>query len=165
LNNIKIHIAKFLATGFYSGLSPKAPGTCGTAAAALCIFLLLHLFPAQLTFSAILLFSVVTTVLGIFLSNFLLQQNVFSSNDAKKQKDPQAIVIDEFAGFFVTLCFAPVNEVNLLLAFALFRIFDIKKPFPVSYVEQYPDGYGIMADDVVAGLMAGVVLMLINTLL
>jgi len=72
--------------------------------------------------------------------------------------DPNECVVDELAGQWIACAFAPVSLAGYLLAFVLFRLFDIWKPWPIRHVERLHGGIGIMADDVVAALIAGAIL-------
>ena len=85
------------------------------------------------------------------LSAFLMVQSALKSYT---KKDPSEIVIDEAVGLFVVFCFLPVNYKTLLLGFCLFRLFDISKPFGISLLEKLPGAWGVMLDDVAAGLLA-----------
>lgn len=138
-----------LATGFYVGKIGKAPGTWGSLAAFLPWFLLKDL-PL----------SIYCAVLGAF---FVL--GFFVSGSAEKildRPDAACIVIDEFLGMFVTLFAAPPHPLAWALGFILFRIFDIAKPFPVSWFDQrIHGGIGIMMDDVLAGIYAFLTLQLL----
>ncbi|MEN8200103.1 MAG: phosphatidylglycerophosphatase A [Thermodesulfobacteriota bacterium] len=132
----------FLATGFHSGNLPKAPGTWGSLAALVPWYFFRHLpLPTYLG-----------VVAGIFVLGCLLAG---SAEKILDQADAGAIVIDEFVGMFITLIAAPDHPAAWLLAFLLFRLFDILKPFPVSWFdERIHGGFGIMMDDVIAGLYA-----------
>jgi phosphatidylglycerophosphatase A len=79
------------------------------------------------------------------------------ANDTK-QADPSECVIDEVAGQWIACAFAPVSFLAFLLAFVLFRIFDILKPWPISRLERLPGGVGIMADDIAAAVAAGAII-------
>ena len=142
-----IGFARALSTWFYTGLSPKAPGTVGSLAT-------LPLFWAIQYFSnfAYWLVTAAITVLGCWVSEI----------EAKRsgKDDPGHIVIDEVAGMLIALIPARGQGViAMLTAFGLFRLFDIWKPGPVKAVESLkPKGIGIMADDVVAGYLAFLVL-------
>jgi len=70
------------------------------------------------------------------------------------RKDPQFVVIDEVAGVWITLLFCPPDWIHGLICLVLFRLFDITKPFPVRQLEKLPEGWGIVFDDVAAGLYA-----------
>lgn len=135
-------LVHWLALGFGSGLAPKAPGTFGTLAA-IPLYLLLCWLPAP----GYLLAVVLCSVGGIWICDR-------SSKDFGVHDHP-AIVWDEFAGFFITMAFVPLSAMNVLLGFALFRLFDILKPWPIGWLDKQVDGgLGIMLDDIVAGLMA-----------
>ncbi len=142
----------FLAAFFFSGLLP-APGTM--ASALCCIFVLL--FPSVFNFYSCLFISAVLTMLSFFVIPPVLKHS--------RDKDPSEIVIDEAAGQFIALaaCYplCAGDAVWVLSAFALFRVFDILKPWPVSSLEKLPGALGIMADDLFCGLMVFVVLKLV----
>lgn len=76
------------------------------------------------------------------------------------EKDPQYIIVDEVAGMFVTMAGHRITLINVIFGFVLFRIFDILKPIPVRTAERLPRGYGIVADDILAGLYASFFLLL-----
>ncbi|SIS44014.1 phosphatidylglycerophosphatase A [Neptunomonas antarctica] len=131
-----------LAFGLGSGLAPKAPGTFGTLAA-VPLFLLL----SSLSLSEYLYVVVFTSVIGIYLCGK-------TARDLGVHDHP-GIVWDEFVGFWITMIAIPVTWWSVLLGFALFRLFDIWKPWPIKWVDQHVDGgFGIMFDDVLAGLLA-----------
>lgn len=132
----------FLAFGFGSGLSPKAPGTMGTVAAVLPYLLLAKL--AWLPYVAVL---VVTFVVGIYLCQK-------TSSDLGVH-DHSGIVWDEFVGFWITMLLAPPGWLWIAIGFFWFRLFDVIKPWPISWCDKHiHGGFGIMFDDVLAGLMA-----------
>jgi phosphatidylglycerophosphatase A len=141
----------FLAFGFGSGLAKKAPGTCGTVAAIPVYYLFVQTH-------SLLLYSILTiiaTVVGVWICDVA----------AKKldEHDFGGIVWDEVAGYLITLWFVPFSWQAMLIGFVLFRFFDILKPWPIKWVDkQVHGGLGIMLDDVLAGLFAGVLLLLIN---
>lgn len=131
----------FLATGFYSGYSPVAPGTAGSVVGVAVYFLLLPLgWPvyAAVTLAA--------AILGIWVSG--RAETLFG------QKDSQHIVIDEIAGQLIALFMAPPVWWAILAGFGLFRLFDIAKFWPISACEKLKGGAGVMLDDVAAGLLA-----------
>jgi phosphatidylglycerophosphatase A len=131
-----------LATGFGSGLSPKAPGTAGTLAA-LPLVLALSVLPLWL--SALII--VFICGLGVYVSDV-------TSRDLGVD-DHGGIVIDEVAGFAITMWALPADGWILLAGFLLFRFLDIVKPWPVRVFDQHVlGGLGVMADDIVAGLLA-----------
>lgn len=132
----------FLALGFGSGLSPKAPGTFGTLAA-IPVFLLLSYF-SSLTY---LVATLVVCIAGIYICEK-------AANDAGVH-DHGAIVWDEIAGFLITMILVPITWQTILVGFVLFRVFDIFKPWPISFIDKHVGGgFGIMLDDIVAGLLA-----------
>lgn len=135
-----------LALGFGSGLAPKAPGTFGTLAA-LPLFLLLQ--PLGWPVYAGLLLA--ATWLGVYLCDYAGKYLGVS--------DHGAIVWDEFVGLWLTLFMVPAGWLWLLYGFVLFRLFDIAKPWPIGWADrQVKGGLGVMLDDILAGLMALVVL-------
>lgn len=146
-------ILMFCRLGF-AGLSPKAPGTCGTAVA--CVLAPFIYLPLNFFWRFLLL-------VGILLLGGL------ASGRAEKilrKKDPGQVVIDELLG--VWLCMLPFSKMNfwnILFAFIFFRIFDIAKPWPVKASEKWlPGGFGIMIDDVLAGIYAMICLLILNRL-
>ncbi len=140
-----VHI---LASGFGSGLAPRAPGTFGTLAAIPIVVLAQHL-PGWMYFGlTVLMFGA-----GIFICGRAARDWGVS--------DHPAIVWDEFVGLLVTLSLAPTGAWMLLAGFVLFRLFDIVKPWPICSVDQHVHGgFGIMLDDVIAGVYAGAILYL-----
>lgn len=143
------HPAHFLAFGLGSGLSPRAPGTAGTLAAVPFYILMSHL---PLHFYLLML--VVTFGLGIWLCE------VTSRNLGVH--DHGGIVWDEFVGYWLTMVAAPAGWVWIVAGFALFRVFDILKPFPIGYFDRHVHGgLGIMLDDAIAATFAWLCLQLI----
>ncbi|MCQ8104611.1 phosphatidylglycerophosphatase A [Methylomonas sp. SURF-2] len=139
----------FLAFGFGSGLSGKMPGTFGTLAA-VPLYLLLLQGPGWLYLFATL----AGIVGGVYICDKAAQK--------LQVHDYGGIVWDEIAGFLITMCWLPFSWQTLLAGFALFRLFDIVKPWPIGWLDRHVQGgMGIMLDDVAAGLLAALVL---NTL-
>lgn len=142
----------FIATGFGSGYIPKIPGTVGTLVGLLLFLLLKDLSPVSYG---------VTLIGFIFLSVWVATVAEFCF----QEKDSRKIVIDEVLGFLVSMAFVPFSWPNLLAAFILFRLFDISKPFPCRLIERrLPSGWGIVGDDVVAGIYANLVLQIYGLL-
>ena len=132
-----------LAFGFGSGLLPKAPGTMGTLAA-IPLWLLLIQLPVVSYWLAIL----IAAVVGVYICG----------NAAKKLgvHDHGGIVWDEFVGLWIAMAFLPPTFGSIICGFVLFRLFDIVKPWPISWLDQkVSGGLGIMLDDIVAGVAAG----------
>ncbi len=145
-------IAALIATWFGAGLLPKAPGTWGSLAALPPGVLLLWLGDAPALIGGVLLVSIA----GVWAGECYA--------DALGKDDPGAVVVDEVAGQWLALlpC-AALGLAEIALAFVLFRAADILKPWPASWADRnIPGGLGIMADDWIAGLYAGVVLGLIQ---
>jgi phosphatidylglycerophosphatase A len=137
------------AFGFGSGLAPKAPGTFGTLAA-IPIFLVIQDLPIYLYVSWL----VVTFALGVFWCD--------RSSRQLGVHDHGGIVWDEFVGFWMTMLMAPAGWIWVLTGFVLFRIFDILKPWPISWLDKkVHGGFGIMVDDLLAGVYACIALQLI----
>ncbi len=133
-------VIMFIATGFYSGFLPKAPGTWGSLVG-LFIFFLVHTLNLPVYLAVVAGFFVVGS---------------FAAGEAEKildRRDPGSVVIDEIVGMLITMIAVPMTPLTVTLGFILFRIFDIAKPFPVSFFDQrLHGGLGIMLDDVMAGL-------------
>lgn len=132
----------FLAFGLGSGLSPVVPGTVGTLAA----------IPFYLALVQLPLWGYAGVVLvAMLVGNYLCGY-------ASKQlgvHDHSGIVWDEFVGFWITMFWVPLSWQNVLVGFVLFRIFDMAKPWPISWVDKHAKGgFGIMVDDVIAGVAA-----------
>jgi len=133
----------FLAFGFGSGLAPKAPGTFGTLAAIPLVVLLSFYCPLSIYIGLCVLFSVV----GIWICGH-------TANDMQVHDD-SSIVWDEVVGMMITMVAVPLNWQTILAGFILFRLFDIIKPWPISYLDKHVHGgFGIMADDVLAGIFS-----------
>ncbi len=138
-----------LATGFYVGRIRKAPGTWGTLWG-VPLFLLLSLFH-PLTYMAITL---ILVGVAIWVSHLYELHT--------ERHDSQEIVIDEIVGFLVTMTWLPATWQSLLAGFMVFRFLDITKPFPIRTIDRrMRGGIGTVADDLVAGLVANVILQIV----
>ncbi len=132
----------FIATGAYSGCLPKAPGTWGSLAG-----VLLWLALARLDLSTYLIVLAALFVIGTTAAG--------AAEKILDQADPGMVVIDEIVGQLITFLLVPLHPLTALAGFALFRFFDILKPFPVGWLNHHiHGGLGIMLDDVAAGLLA-----------
>jgi phosphatidylglycerophosphatase A len=143
--------AALLASGFGSGYARIAPGTCGSVAALFVWWLLYLVAPVGFGVSSLVLLAV-ATVIGL-----IAVVGVVGLSSATN--DPQWIVIDEWAGLYLALFgLSPVEWRWVVVAFVLFRVLDAVKIGPVGWAESLPGAWGIMADDLVAGALAALVL-------
>jgi phosphatidylglycerophosphatase A len=138
-------LLKNVATLGFIGYLPKAPGTFGT-------------------FAALIFFALIKPSISVhvFLVIFLTALGIIASSRAEEilnEKDSSHIVIDEFAGYALSVLFLPHTLSSLVVSFLLFRFFDILKPLPIRWIERtIPGGFGIMADDLVAGVYTNLVM-------
>jgi len=138
----------FFATGCYSGLAPRAPGTAGSAAAAVIGAGLLWISPALLAPAAL-----AATIAGFWAVPLVAEPN----------EDPGYVVIDEWAGQWLAI--AALGRFSLwgvVAAFALFRLFDITKPGPIGWADRQTGAFGIMTDDIFAGAAAALIILVLR---
>lgn len=147
LNNAIDFTAKLISSGIFIGYVPLAPGTFGSLLA-----IVFYLFLPEYIVNRIWIFLPVLYFLGVWTATHC---------EEFWGKDNRRIVIDEIVGMFVTLVFLPVNVKILCLGFFLFRAFDIVKPPPIRFLERLPRGWGVMTDDLMAGVYTNLVLRLI----
>lgn len=140
-------IAYWPAVGFGLGLVPKAPGTFGSLLGPPLVWGVIH---SGLSIWGQIAVAVILMLLGVPICA--------SGARTLKQEDPGAVVYDEVMAFFLVFIWVSLTWWTAILGFALFRLFDIWKPWPIKRVEKWPGGWGIMADDLLAGLIAGVYL-------
>lgn len=148
-----LHPALLLATWFYSGLAPKAPGTMGSLAALPFAWIIIERFGAL---------GLCLAIIAVFFMG-LWASKVYMVETGKT--DPGEIVIDEVAGQWIA-CLPiaamtstiPLTIGPMFLAFVAFRVFDIYKPWPIKIFDQRHDAYGVMMDDVIAGFFAAIIL-------
>lgn len=144
-NSLSQSLLKYTATLGFIGYIPFAPGTWGSLAG-LISFLLIK--PSSQTH---LLIIIAGTLIGIYASSV--------AEKALNEKDSRKIVIDELMGFYVSVFYLPQRPVLLVTAFLLFRFFDIIKPLPIKKLEKtLHSGLGVMADDIMAGIYANIIL-------
>jgi phosphatidylglycerophosphatase A len=142
---VKERLSILISSFFYLGYSPVAPGTVGTL-------------------GAVILFYVISGFSNLFYLFFIIALIIFSvwvSEIARIRlggSDPSSIVIDEVCGFLVTMILIPPSMINIAMGFLLFRFFDILKPPPIRRSEKLSGGMGIVADDVLAGIYANILL-------
>jgi phosphatidylglycerophosphatase A len=134
-------VAKALGSVLGIGYLPLAPGTFGSLAAALLYLSVPGIAPLHRFIPLI----AVTALLGVWAGGVM---------ERAYGKDPSAVVVDELAGQWLALLALPATQPAVALAFVLFRVFDIAKPGPVDRAQRLPGGWGIMADDLLAGLLA-----------
>jgi phosphatidylglycerophosphatase A len=144
-----MRLARFVAAGFGTGYAPLAPGTVASVIAVLVGAVLLAVFPPALALAA----------LAATISGFIAVER------AAVIGDPNWVVIDEFAGQWIALlALARPTVTGLLAAFILFRLLDITKPGPVGWADRRHGTFGIMADDVIAGGITALILVLMRVL-
>lgn len=161
---LKIAAARLVATGFYSGYAPKLSGTVGSLACVAVVELLSVTLGILFVMQWMLVFALVTSAAGIYATKIVLDNLEIVAPDTKAVNkkahlDPSIVVIDEWAGMLFSL--VGVGSANLLyvfIAFAFFRVFDILKPGPVGWAERLPGAWGIMLDDIVAGIFVCIVM-------
>jgi phosphatidylglycerophosphatase A len=139
-------LVRVLASGLGTGFSPLAPGTAGSLLAAL-LYWLIAIRSWWLYLSVL----VVGMFLGVYVSG---QAELLWGHDAGR------IVIDEVVGMWVTMAFLPRSFLLLASGFFLFRGLDIWKPFPIRRSQRFPGGWGVMTDDLIAGVYANLLLQL-----
>jgi phosphatidylglycerophosphatase A len=144
------YFISLLATGFGVGYSPVAPGTLGTLIA-IPVYYFLSAIPSPI-------YGI--TLIGFFFLSVWISENaeIFFG-----KKDDQRIVIDEMMGFLITMLWVPKTILFVTIGFFLFRLFDILKPFPIRRLEKrLKGGYGVVLDDVMAGVYANIILHLVG---
>ena len=147
-----LKIIDFILTGFYSGKIKFMPGTFGTLSA---VPILIYFFNNTLLINILIL--LILFLSSLLLLNYSYKNNLFDNIDDK------SIVIDEIIGYLSFMIFFDTNVTNIIIGFLLFRFFDILKPFPISYVDKkIKNGFGVIFDDLLAGLFSGILLFYIN---
>jgi len=134
-----------IATALWSGYTPKAPGTAGSALGLIAAWFFLSDNPQAL-------------LIAVGVSFFI---GWWSADVVEKdlgKEDPSIVVIDEVSGMWLSLLFVPTNILLYLVAFGLFRLFDIWKPWPIENLQHLHGGLGIMLDDIIAGVYAFLVM-------
>jgi phosphatidylglycerophosphatase A len=143
---------EFFFTGLYSGYSPIAPGTTGSLLAALIYILEYIIFKSD------------CLVVNLLVILILIYPSIKLGNDGEKffnKKDPSQVVLDEMLGLWISVLFIQFSLQIILLAFIIFRIFDIFKPYPIRKSEKLKGGLGIMLDDIIAGVFTNILLQLL----
>ena len=154
-NNIGFY-DKFLVTGFYSGYSPFAPGTMGALVATI-MWIIASLFICYATLQ-------IATIIGIIIFTLI---SIRPINRLEKVwgEDPSKVVVDEMVGVWICLLAVPQTEllslrywIYTIIAFALIRLFDIWKPLYIRKMEDLQGGWGVMMDDILAGIYGAIVI-------
>ena len=136
----------FLATGFYIGNIPFAPGTFGTLIGLPLCFML-----GRIALASAIICALIFILLAVWIAD--------KAEKILKKDDPGCIVIDEIAGMMVALIGLPFNLATAVIGFILFRALDIIKPVPIKNLDKrIPGGLGVVADDVAAGIIANLIL-------
>jgi phosphatidylglycerophosphatase A len=138
---MKLLAAKILSTCFGIGYFPVAPGTIASIVAVIGFVFIPALHSTPILLSLV----IISLALGIWAGRIM---------EEEYGDDPSIVTIDELAGQWLALAALPADMLPVLLSFAFFRLFDIAKPGPVDTVQRLPGGWGIMADDVLAGFFA-----------
>jgi phosphatidylglycerophosphatase A len=151
VSTVRSKVAWIVATWFGCGRSPLAPGTAGSLGAIPLYLVVVRAGPAAVAAAALLVI-----VVGIWAASEVARE--------AEIKDPGFVVIDEVAGMLLTLL--PLRTTSLqgiAVGFAVFRVLDVAKPWPIRSLEKWPGGWGIMADDVAAGLLGACIVALLQT--
>jgi len=148
-------IHKTIATAFGAGYAPIAPGTVGALLACILLAIYIHLIGINNNTNfqiGFILLIILTTLLG-----------VWATQNLQKEwgEDPSKVVVDEVIGVWINLLFVPLTWQNIFLGFILFRFFDIAKPLGIRKMEAFENGWGVMLDDVLAGIYGNIVLQII----
>jgi phosphatidylglycerophosphatase A len=148
-----------MGSGFGVGWLPVAPGTWGATVALLPLFFFTKMGP--LVFSTSLpIFTLVLTVLIVIFTWIGVKAADYLHDEWGD--DPKQIVIDEMVGVWIAILGLPLTVPNLIIGFILFRFFDIAKPLGIRKLEKIKGGWGVMLDDVLAGVYANIVLQILN---
>lgn len=148
----------FLTTGFYSGYSRFAPGTMGALVATL-LWLIPYFFCG---YKALQIITSIAIVFFTFLSVPSIKRL-----EIEWGEDPSKVVVDEMVGVWIALLAVPEHGtwIYICAAFFLFRIFDIFKPLGVRYMERFKGGWGVMLDDILAGIYGALVILIVDLLI
>lgn len=138
-----------LATVGGAGKAPVAPGSVGTLAGMVIVYLV-HPLPYHIY--------TITTLVFCLIAVWVAS----AAATITQRKDPQEVVIDEVAGLLVTMAFHPWSWMTVIVGYVAFRVFDTWKPFPCRRFEKFPSGWGIVLDDVMAGVYANIVLWIVR---
>lgn len=145
-----------VGSGGFCHQLPFLQGTFGTIEALFIYMAVIFLVPSQ-TYLWSYGFIILLTILSIILGT--------ASERHFRIKDPPSFVLDEVAGFFCSVIFLPTTYFYIILAFVLFRIFDVWKPFPIRESQKLPKGIGIVSDDLISGFYANICCQIVKYLI
>jgi phosphatidylglycerophosphatase A len=148
------NLAKIISTAFGVGYFPLAPGTMGSLAA-----LIVYWISPEITAIQLAMIILGISALGIYTAT-ITEREMKNKLGQERGIDPGIVVIDEVIGMLIALLFVPKTALFLIAAFIFFRIFDITKPYPIRQMERFPGGWGIVLDDVIAGIYANIAIQL-----
>jgi phosphatidylglycerophosphatase A len=151
-----LRLSRTIASLFYIGFLPGMPGTYGSVITALA-FWWIHSLSGGIRPLSHLSVLCLITLIGVLVSAHISRKTGV--------EDPSYIIIDEVAGQLLTLLCLPVTGLNILIGILAFRTFDIWKPFPIRKLESLEHGIGVMADDLLAGVYANILLQILNRFL
>jgi phosphatidylglycerophosphatase A len=147
MRRVTRELALFISQGAYAGKFPVAPGTAGTVAGVFLYLLIKNLHPLEY-----LVLCLALSLAGLWAAG--------RAEELLGKKDAPSIVIDEIAGFLVTMFLVPTGWGFVLAGFVLFRFFDIIKPYPLMRLQDLHGGAGVMLDDLGAGIYSNILLQL-----
>ncbi|HUL01354.1 MAG TPA: phosphatidylglycerophosphatase A [Nitrospirota bacterium] len=151
MQKTKHAVVLFVAQGAYAGKLPFAPGTAGTLVGVF-LYLLVNMLPLAWY---------------LFISVLVVSIGIWAAGEAEKllhQKDAPSIVIDEIAGYLISMAMVPRTWGSVIAGFAIFRFFDIWKPWPLRKIQDIHGGTGIMLDDIGAGIYTNILLQILSRL-
>ena len=154
---MKQNLSKFIATFGGAGLFPVAPGTVGSIAGLGVLWAISFASSGSYQFLLQLLFLIVFIPVGVIASS--AYEKYFG------KVDPGEVIVDEVVGIVITLFALPFSLFNIIAGFLLFRFFDIVKPFPIGKLQNIKGGWGVMADDIAAGIVSAIILRLLIILI
>lgn len=153
-------LSNLISTVFYVGYFPLRGG--GSWAALIC--LLYFIFSKYLLIDIFNLSNNIFFIINLVMLILYLPLGIFTINRTitKENPDPHHVVFDEWVGMFIPMMFIEFNFVALVLSFFIFRFFDIFKPFPINKFEKLPKAYGVLGDDIIAGIFTLICLLVIE---
>ncbi len=138
-------LAKIFCSGFGMGYVPKIPGTF----ASLIILFPVWFLKENFDLSFLIFLIIIYSSISFYFINIIIKE--------EKNKDPSFIIVDEHIGQAIALIFCQESFNDYIISFILFRFFDIFKPFPVNFFDKLKNTYGVLLDDIVAGILVSVI--------